>query len=144
MAGPPWYDPPDGPSFGPGARTDWSLAPIPGRLRGPSMNWLDRLRKKSTIEEFARLLIRALRAAGETAELRYEAAEGRILRFRDGELAGAIHLDNLYRTYLEKPRAERPAYLKTCVRAALTDRRELPEDFDAARPDLRPKLWTRA
>src|SRR5436309_1932929 len=108
------------------------------------MGLLDRHFGPPTPDRFAAQLIGALRAAGDTDELRYDAAEHRILRLRDGQPAGAINLDNMYRTYREKPRAERPDYLRTCVRAALTHRRELPEDFDAARPDLRPKLWVRA
>src|SRR5207237_173999 len=55
-----------------------------------------------------------------------------------------ITLDNMFRTYREKPRAERPQYLRHCVRAATSHLRTLPGDFEAARPDLRPKLWMRA
>jgi hypothetical protein len=49
----------------------------------------------------------------------------------------------MYAGYLKLPRAERPAYLRVCVRAALSAHRELPGDFEAARPDLRPELWPR-
>ena len=108
------------------------------------MGLRDRLPGKPTLTRFAAQLIQALRAAGDTDELRYEPAEHRILRFREGEVVGSINLDNMFRTYQEKPRAERPQFLKLCVRSGLAPLRGLPEDFEAARPDLRPKLWPRA
>ncbi len=108
------------------------------------MGLLDRFFGPPSAERFASELIRRLREAGEQDELRYEAAENRILHVRDGQVVGAMNLHNMYRTYCEKPRGERAAYLRLCVRGALAHRRELPEDFDSARPDLRPKLWSRA
>ena len=108
------------------------------------MGLFDRLFGVPTPGRFASLLIRAIREAGEPLELRHDAAGGRILRFRDGKQVGEINLDNLYRAYREAPRAARPAHLRACVRMALTHLKQLPGDFDAARPDLRPKLWARA
>jgi hypothetical protein len=99
---------------------------------------------RPTLDRFAARLKQALRTAGEAAELRYDAAARRILRLRGGEPVGTIHLDNMFRTYLGTPRAGRAKYLKFCARAALAHLRGLPGDFEAARPDLRPKLWMRA
>jgi hypothetical protein len=85
-----------------------------------------------------------MREAGETGELRYDAPERRILQIRDGEVAGVLNLGNLYSNYRQVPRARRPEYLRACVRTALARHRELPDEFEAARPDLRPRLWARA
>jgi hypothetical protein len=108
------------------------------------MGLLDRLLGKPTLDRFAARLIQAMRTAGVTEELHYEPAEHRILRIRDGALVGMINLDNMFRTYCETPRAQRPQYLKVCVRSGLRPSQELPGDFEAAQPDLRPKLWPRA
>lgn len=108
------------------------------------MGFIDRLRGNPTESDFAAMLRRALRRAGDKHELRYEPADSRVLRLIDGKPVGVINLSNMYRSYMAKPRAEREAFLKTCVRGALTYVRELPDDFDSARPDLRPKIWSRA
>lgn len=108
------------------------------------MGFIDRLRGKPTRTDFASILIRALRKAGERCELRYDPVDARILRIEDGKTVGVINLANMYGTFLAKPRAEREAYLRVCVRGSMTYARELPDDFDAARPDLRPKIWTRS
>src|SRR4029079_16247067 len=34
--------------------------------------------------------------------------------------------------------------VRHCVRMALTRHKELPKDFEAASPDLRPRIWARA
>jgi len=108
------------------------------------MGFLDRLLGRPTIGLFAESLIKALHAAGDPHKLHYDAAGGRILQIKDGGPAGVINLDNMFRTYRETPRAGRADHLRACVRVALTHRRELPEDYESARPDVRAKLWSRA
>jgi hypothetical protein len=108
------------------------------------MGFFDRLRGQPTQADFAALLIRAIGKAGETRTLQYEPAEARILQLEDGRPVGVINLVNMYETYLKKPPAEREAYLRICVRSSLTYARELPDDFESARPDLRPKIWCRS
>ena len=61
-----------------------------------------------------------------------------------GKTIGTTNLSSMYPVYMEKPRSERVAYLRINGRTALTTARELPEDFEAARPDLRVKLWSRS
>ena len=108
------------------------------------MGLFDRLRGRPTQADFAARLILALRKAGETCVLRYDPAEARIVRLDGGNTVGVINLVNMYGTYLAKPRPERAAYLRVCVRGAMTYARELPDDFESARPDLRPKIWSRS
>ncbi len=54
---------------------------------------------------FAAKLIRAIREAGETDELRFDAAENRIIQIRDGKAVGVINLVNMYNAYRQTPRA---------------------------------------
>lgn len=103
----------------------------------------DRFRGKPTIDGFARDLILGMRAAGDPSELLHKPDEGRISRRTAGKPAGHINLGNMFATYLAKPAEERADYLRNCVRSALLQFREIPGDFDAARPDLRPRVWSR-
>ena len=103
----------------------------------------DRFRGKPTIDGFAQALIRGMREAGDPSELHHEPDEGRISRRIDGKPAGFINLGNMFATYLANPAEERADYLRNCVRSALLQFREIPGDFDAARPDLRPRVWSR-
>ncbi len=107
------------------------------------MGLFDRFFGPPSQEQFARAMMKAIRAAGETTEMSFDPAEFRILRTRDGEAAGEINLGNMYRTYAELPKKSRADYLKVCVRGALATHRELPEDFESARHDLRPRLFAR-
>jgi hypothetical protein len=107
------------------------------------MGLLDRF-LKPTPDRFARQFMKGLRAAGLADELRYEPEEFRVVRFRDGKRVGFSNLANYYRNYVEKPHSERAACLRDAVRTTLTDARTIPEDFEAARPDVRAKLWGRS
>ena len=107
------------------------------------MGYLERIFGRLAFARFAAKLMRAIREAGGPDELRFDAAERRILQIRDGKVVGAINLTNLYGNYRRTPRARRPDYLQVCVRTALAQHRELPDEFAAASPDLRPRLWAR-
>ncbi len=108
------------------------------------MRYLDRVLGKIRFARFATKLMQAIRKAGVTDELRFDAAENRILRLRDGKLAGTFNLNNLYRAYREQSRAHRAEHLRSLVQGLLTPEKGLPDEFDVARPDLRPRLWSRA
>jgi hypothetical protein len=99
---------------------------------------------KIGFDRFAAKFMRAIREAGERDELRFEAAERRILRLHDGEVAEVINLGNMYGNYRRLPRVERTKFLRMCVRTALAPHRVLPGEFDAACPDLRPRIWARS
>lgn len=81
-----------------------------------AMGLLDRLLGRPTLDRFAAALIAALRAAGDPAELQYDAAGGHILRRKDGEPGGAINLGNLFRAFRETPRAGRAEALRGLAR----------------------------
>jgi hypothetical protein len=108
------------------------------------MRFLDKLFGRPTLDRFAAELIQAMREAGETDELRYDASERRILQVREVQVAGVMNLGNMYSNYRRLPRSRRPEFLRVCVRRAMARHRELPDEFEAARPDLRPRLWARA
>jgi hypothetical protein len=55
-----------------------------------------------------------------------------------------MNLGNMYGNYRRLSRARRPEFLRTCVRMAMARHRELPDDFEAASHDLRPRIWPRA
>jgi hypothetical protein len=108
------------------------------------MQFFDRLLGRPSLDRFAADLMRGIREAGETNELRFDRAEGTIVQIRDGEVVGVMNLGNIYGNYRKLPRARRPDFLRTCVRMAMARHRELPDEFEAASHDLRPRIWPRA
>lgn len=109
------------------------------------MEYLGRLFGRIGYARFAARLMRAIRAAGDTDELQFDPAEQRITRLRDGEPVGVMNLANIYASYRRLPRARRAEFIGVCVRSlAMAHRRELPDDFEAASHDLRPRIWPRA
>ena len=76
---------------------------LDSNTRGPPMGLFDRLRANPSPEKFASLLIRALRSAGVTEDLRYDGAEDRITWSRGGEPAGVTNLGNMYAMYVGNP-----------------------------------------
>ncbi len=108
------------------------------------MRFIDKLFGKPSQDDFAKQMMRGLREAGQADELRYEPAEFRIVQLRDGEQVGVVNLGNMFQAYLAVERQHRAEHLKHCVRVAMRLNPELPADFAEARPNLRPKLWSRA
>lgn len=108
------------------------------------MGFFDRFVRTPSLDRFVATLIRAMRSAGSQDEFRYDRKAGSILQLRNGEIVGEINPGNMYRTYCDAPKAERPEHLKRFVRVAVATTRELPEEYDLAKPDLRPRLWTRS
>lgn len=108
------------------------------------MGLLDRFRGKPTLDSFARDLMAGIRKAGHPDELRYEPSEKVIHRFRDGEVYGQIGLANMFQAYSEAPKGERARLMGVFVRSALSADRKLPDDYESAKADLRPRLWNRA
>jgi hypothetical protein len=108
------------------------------------MRFFDRLLGRPSLDRFAADLMRGIREAGETNELRFDRAEGTIVQIRDGEVVGVMNLGNIYGNYRKLSPARRPDFLRTCVRMAMARHRELPDEFEAASHDLRPRIWPRA
>ncbi len=107
------------------------------------MGFFDRLLGPPSLDRFASDLMRGIRAAGETNELHFDRVERSIFQLRDGEVVGVVNLGNIYGNYCRLPRAQRPEFLRTCVRMAMARHRELPDEFEAASHDLRPRIWPR-
>jgi hypothetical protein len=59
-------------------------------------------------------------------------------------VVGSINLGNMFRTYRRQPRSRRLAHVRSLVRGILASHKGLPDEFEMARPDLRPKPWSRA
>jgi hypothetical protein len=108
------------------------------------MRFLDLLIGKPSVAYFAAQMIEAFRSAGDTSQLRYDAAENRIIRENSSGRDGETNLGDMYHTYLLQPRTKRAAYVRSAAVSLLNSRKGLPEDFDLVRADLRPKLWLRA
>ena len=109
-----------------------------------SMRLFDRLFGKPSRDNFAKEIMRGLRESGQADELRYEPSEFRIVQRRDGKEVGVVNLGNMFQAHLAAERQHRAEHLKRCVRVAMQLSPELPGDFAEARPNLRPKLWSRS
>ena len=108
------------------------------------MRFFDRLFGKTSKDDFAKQIMRGIRDAGQPDELRYEPADFRIVQLRDGKEVGVVNLGNMFQQHLALERQDRAGHLKQCVSVAVRLNRELPANFDEARPNLRPKLWSRS
>ncbi len=91
-------------------------------------------------DQFASLLIRALRDVGDLRQHRYESDQFRLVNTGPGE----INLGNVYQEHCKLPTSERSAHLKQIAQAFFSAGHELPEVFDEAKKNLRPKIWPRA
>ena len=91
-------------------------------------------------DQFAAAMIRALRDIGDLRQHRYESEQFRLVNGGAGE----INLGNIYQEHCKLPSAERKAHLKQVAHAFYSAENELPELFDDARKNLRPKIWPRA
>jgi hypothetical protein len=108
-----------------------------------SVSLFSRLIGKPTIEEFGDQLVRALKKVDRTNDYRLVIAENRIARTKDGKETGSTNLANFYPSYLATPRLKRAEQFARYVRLARNTVPTLPSDFAEARPNLRPKLWSR-
>ncbi len=110
------------------------------------MGYLGRLLDRFAYSRFAARLLRAIRDSSEADdEFQFDPAEQRITRIRDGEPVGVMNLGNIYGNYRQLPFSHRGEFIRACVRSlALAHRRELPDDFESASHDLRPRIWPRA
>jgi hypothetical protein len=108
------------------------------------MRILDRLLGKPTIPSFAAALIKAIKQSGEKADLRFDPANHRIVAGAGSDFTWTFNLTNVYQTYKELPRSQRPPFIRVCVQSILVNQKQLPDDFDLVRADLRPRLWLRA
>jgi hypothetical protein len=106
------------------------------------MGLRDRFFKPPGKDRFARMLMDAIRQAGQQGSLRYDADEFRL--YQEGEGKCVLNLTSAYREYCSLPKDKRQVLFKNLVRAWFSHRREVPQEFGDARPDLLPGVRGRA
>ena len=104
------------------------------------MGIVDRLFGPPSRDKFADIFMAALRAAGDQRKVVYDPEEFR-LEYGEG---GYTYLGNFYDEYCALPRAKRNECLHMQVRGSLSHLKEMPEEFEFAKCDIYPKIWTRA
>lgn len=108
------------------------------------MGWMDWLFGPPSEAKFAQLFTDALRSAGETREIQFNAEQFQLAISQEGEGGGIINLRNFYNEFCGLSPADRKKYLPQTVQALLAPQEELPEDFEEVKSHLRPKIWARA
>jgi hypothetical protein len=98
------------------------------------MGFLDKFFGPPTKDKFARMMLDAIRKAGEKAPVRYDAEHFRL--YREGEGKNELNLTNAYHEYCAAPAEKRPVIFKNLVRTWFSHRKEIPEEFDDARQDV--------
>ena len=93
-------------------------------------------------QEFADQIIEGLTKAGERRVLKFR--EESFSLVYEGNSSDEINLKNMYAEHCSTEPAMRNDHLKRVLLALIQAKYQLPEDFEDARPDLRPKIWTRA
>jgi hypothetical protein len=106
------------------------------------MGFLDKFFGQPTKDKFARLMLDAIRKAGEKDPVRYDPESFRL--YREGEAKNEMNLANAYREYCAAPDEKKPVLFKNLVRTWFSHRREVPEDFEDVRQDLLPGVRNRA
>jgi hypothetical protein len=90
-------------------------------------------------EKFANQFAKELRRQGETGKVAINLEKFQITLERDR----VISLGNLHAEHCTLPRSARRAHLQRLV-GVFTDKKESPDDFAEARPNIRPKIFPRA
>lgn len=106
------------------------------------MAQIDPADQTPTRQEFANQIIEGLARAGERRVLRFR--EESFSLVYEGNSTGEINLKNMYAEHCSTEPALRNDHLKRILLALIQANYQLPEEFEDARPDLRPKIWTRA
>jgi hypothetical protein len=93
-------------------------------------------------DEFAQLMLDALRKAGESGKITYDQEKFRLQG--KGDSGSIIFLGNAHQEYCSAAGELRDKILKRWVRNWFAHRREMPEDFEDVKPDLFPIVRGRA
>ena len=95
--------------------------------------------------EFAEQFVERLRNAGDQREIVFDEEEFRII-FESGDenTKGVLHLSNLYLEFVQVDEDERDNFLSLLIRSAFSHLKPIPEEFEFAAYDIRPKLWSRS
>lgn len=97
---------------------------------------------KPTLDQFVADLMDTILGSGYPGELRYE--DGQIVQIMDGKVVGVVNPANVFHNYAEAAKADRPAILEQFAQMVLRTGRKLPETYDLAKADLRPRIWARS
>lgn len=92
--------------------------------------------------EFASQIMEGLTGAGERRVIRFR--EESFSLVNDGKPTGEINLKNMYAEHCSTEPAMCNDHLKQVLLALIQANYQLPEEFEDARSDLRPRIWTRA
>jgi hypothetical protein len=106
------------------------------------MGFFDRFFAPPSRDQFAGLMADAIRKAGDTTGLRYDADEFRLV-VEHGP-TNMLYLTNAYAEYCASPKAGRLAVLRRFVRTWCSHRKDLPDSFEDARHDLLPGVRSRS
>lgn len=106
------------------------------------MGILDRFFGPPTADKFARQIIEVFRETGSDRSYEYDSEQFRLVGGEGGK--EILNLQNFYAEHCGLPRKLRKQHLRQVVRGVLQSQLELPDEFEHAKPDLRPKLWMRA
>ena len=107
------------------------------------MGILDRFFGPPKKDKFAALMMLALKRAGKTADLTYDAAEFRLLEMDGTRQRGLVNLENLYVEYCGANKGDRAAWLQRTVRGLLSSH-DTPQEYEDVRPDLLPTVRARS
>ena len=105
------------------------------------MGFFDKLLGPPSKTRFARLLLDAIRQAGETVPIGYDAEEFRLVV--EGEAKRFFNLANIYREYCATPSARRGQALRHYVRSWFARRKGVPATFEDVVADLLPAVRNR-
>lgn len=108
------------------------------------MKFLDKFFGPPNKDTFAQMLMDALKQAGDQREVRYNKADFQLTFLKDGQENGLANLHNIYAEFCSIPKTKRKENLGEVTRALLSYMKELPEDFEDAKPDLLPAIRSRA
>jgi hypothetical protein len=93
-------------------------------------------------DKFARMVIDAIRQAGETAPIDCDTKGFRLVS--NGEASRTFNLSNVYDEYCGAPRPKRSDVLRNITKSWFSDRKKLPTDYEDVHPDLLPAVRNRA
>ncbi len=100
------------------------------------MRLFDKLFGPPSKDRFARMLLDAIRKAGETAAIRFDAGEFRLIVDEDEKRF--FYLASIYRDYCDMPSAKRRQALSHFVRSWFANRQKIPATLEDVEPDLLP------
>ena len=113
------------------------------QLSEHTMGPFDRLLGDTSRDRFARRVMDGIRSANPAAQVRYDKSGFRLVLTENGREQGYVSLGNLFTEHCGQSREEQDSHIKNAVRACFAYRKDLPDEFDDAKPDLLPTLRSR-